>query len=184
MRKIVVSEGISLDGVFDAQTMGKWAYPFSSEEIHEFVRQSVLSADALLYGHTTYDMEAYYWPQQKDNKYGFTDRMNSVPKYVVTSRPLQSQWSNSTIITDNVIDEVTNLKQQPGNDILIKGSAILVRALMQADLIDELRLMLHPVVVGSGKRLFNDETDLTKFKLIESKPTSLGVVLLTYAVTK
>ena len=184
MRKIVVSEGVSLDGVFDAQTMGKWAQPFSSEERHEFVRQSVLAADALLYGRTTYDMEAYYWPQQKDDKYGIADRMNSLPKYVVTSRPLQSQWNHSTIIKDNVIDEITSLKQQPGNDILVKGSATLVQALMQSGLVDELRLMLHPVVAGSGKRFFNDGMDLTKFKLIKSKPTSLGIVLLTYEVAK
>jgi dihydrofolate reductase len=184
MRKIVVSEGVSLDGVFDAQTMGKWAQPFSSEEKDEFVRQSVLAADALLYGRTTYDMEAYYWPHQKDDKYGFAGKMNSLTKYIVTSRPLQSQWNNSTIIKDNVIDEITNLKQQPGTDILVKGSATLVQALTQCGLVDELRLMLHPVVAGSGKRFFNDGMDMTKFKLIESKSTSLGIVLLTYEVTR
>jgi dihydrofolate reductase len=184
MRKIVVSEGVSLDGVFDAQTMGQWAQPFSSDERHEFVRKNVLASDALLYGRTTYDLEAYYWPNQKNNEYGIADRMNSIPKYVVTSKPLQAQWNNTTIIKDNVVEEIAKLKQQPGNDILIKGSAKLVQALMQADLIDELRLMVHPVIAGGGKRFFNDGMSLIKFKLVESQPISLGIVLLTYEPSK
>jgi dihydrofolate reductase len=184
MRKIIVSEGVSLDGVFDAQTMGQWARPFFSDERNEFVRQGVLAADALLYGRTTYDLETYYWPNQKDDKYGMADRMNRLPKYIVTSRPLQSQWNNSTVIKGDVLKEIARLKQQPGKDILVKGSAMLVQALLQAGLIDEFKFMLHPVIAGSGKRFFHDGMDMTKLKLVESKPISLGVLLLSYEPVK
>jgi dihydrofolate reductase len=184
MRKIVVSEGISLDGVFDAQTMGQWAHPFFSEERDDFVRQTILDTDALLYGRTTYDLEAYFWPNQKKNEYGFADRMNSLPKYVVTSRPLQASWNNSTVIKENILDEIDQLKRQPGKDILIKGSATLIRALLSAGLIDELKFMVHPVIAGSGKRFFTEGMDMTKLNLVESKPISRGVVILTYQPTK
>lgn len=184
MRKIVVSEGVSLDGVFDAQTMGQWAQPFSSDEKDESVRKSVLAADALLLGRATYDLQAWYWPNQKDDKYGIANHKNSMTKYVVTSTPLQAQWNNSTIINQNVAEEIAKLKQQAGKDILIEGSATLVEELAQAGLIDEYRLMVHPVIVGSGKRFFKDGMGLTKLKLVESKPISLGIVLLTYEPTK
>src|ERR1044071_4497288 len=112
MRKIVVSEDVSLDGVFDAQTMGKWAQPFSSEEKDEFVRNGILAADALLLGRTTYDIQAWYWPKQREDKYGIANHKNSMPKYVVTSKPLQAQWNNTTVINKNVVEEVAKLKQQ------------------------------------------------------------------------
>jgi Dihydrofolate reductase len=184
MRKIVVSEGVSLDGVFDAQTMGQWAAPYYSDEKDEFVRRTVLASDALLLGRTTYDLQAWYWPNQKDDKYGIANHKNNMAKVVVTSSPLQAQWNNSTVIKNNVVDEIAELKGQPGKDILIEGSATLVQALMQADLIDEIKLMLHPVIAGNGKRFFRDVIDLTKLKLVESKPISQGVVLLSYALTK
>lgn len=184
MRKIVVSEGVSLDGVFDAETMGQWAAPYYSEERDEFVRGLVLAADALLLGRTTYDLQAWYWPNQKEDKYGIAKHKNRMSKFVVTSTPLQAQWNNSTTIQDNVVEEIARLKQQPGKDILIEGSATLVRALLQADLIDEFKLMLHPAIAGSGKRFFHDGINLTKLKFVESKPISLGVVLLSYEPTK
>jgi dihydrofolate reductase len=183
MRKIVVSEGVTLDGVFDAQTMGQWAAPFYSDEKDEFVRKSVLGADALLLGRTTYDLQAWYWSSQKEDKYGIANHKNSMPKYVVTSKPLQAPWNNSTIIDKNVVEELAKLKQQPGKDILIEGSATLVESLVQAGLVDEFRFIVHPVIAGSGKRFFNDGTRLTKLKLAESKPISLGIVLLTYQLT-
>src|SRR6266487_523217 len=174
MRKIVVSEGVALDGVFDAETMGQWAAPFSSDEKDDFVRNSVLAADALLLGRTTYDLQAWYWPNQKGDKYGIANHKNSMTKYVVKSTPLQAQWNNSTIINENVVGEIAKLKQQPGKDILIEGSAMLVESLVQAGLIDEYKLIVHPVIVGDGKRFFKDGMGLTKLKLVESKPISLG----------
>jgi len=184
MRKIVVSEGVSLDGVFEAETMGKWAVPHYSEERDEFVRGSVLASDTLLLGRKTYDIQAWYWPNQKEDKYGIANHKNNIAKYVVTSTPLQAQWNNSTIINKNVVEEIARLKEQPGKDILIEGSATLVESLAQAGLVDEFRFMVHPVIVGSGKRFFKEGMGMTNLKLIESKPIKLGVVLLTYEPTK
>src|SRR5689334_6227362 len=123
MRKIVVSEGVTLDGVFEAETMGQWAAPYYGEERDEFVRGQVLAADALLLGRTTYDLQAWYWPNQKEDKYGIANHKNNMAKYVITSRSLQAQWNNSTIIKKNVVEEIASLKQQAGRDILIEGSA-------------------------------------------------------------
>ena len=184
MRKIVVSESVAVDGVFDTETMGQWAAPYYSEERDEVVRELVLGSDALLLGRTTYDIQAWYWPNQKGDKYGIANHKNSMPKYVVTSRPLQAQWNNSTIIQDNFVEEIARLKQQPGKDILIEGSATLVPSLAQAGLIDEYKLLIHPAIMGSGKRFFREGIGLTKLKLIESKPLSLGVVALSYEPAK
>src|SRR5574341_1869770 len=108
MRKIVVSEAVTVDGIFDAETMGQWAAPYYSDERDELVRGIVLASDALLLGRTTYDLQAWYWPNQKADKYGIADWKNSMSKYVVTSTPLQAQWNNSTIIHNNVVEEVAN----------------------------------------------------------------------------
>ena len=180
MRKVIVSEGVSVDGVFEAETMGQWAAPFYSEEREEFVRGMVLASGALLLGRTTYDLQAWYWPSQKEDKYGIADHKNNMPKYVVTSRPLQAEWNNSEIIKGDILEEVARLKQRPGKDILIEGSATLAQALAQAGLIDAYKLMVHPVIAGRGKRFFSDGMDMTRLKLVESKPISLGIVLLTY----
>lgn len=184
MRKIVVSEGVTVDGIFDAETMGQWAAPYYSDERDEFVRKIVLASDALLLGRTTYDLQAWYWPNQKEDKYGIANHKNSMTKYVVTSKPLQAQWNNSTIIKKNIVEEIAKLKQQPGQDILIEGSATLVESLAQAGLIDEYKLLVHPAIMGSGKRFFKDGMGMTKLKLVESKTLSLGVVLLCYEPTK
>jgi dihydrofolate reductase len=184
MRKIVVSEGVTLDGVFDAQTMQQWAQSSYSDERDEYVQKIVMASDALLLGRVTYDLQAYYWPGEAAKKYAVADKMNNMPKYVVTSTPLKAQWNNTNIIKNNVVEEIAKLKQQPGKDILIQGSATLIQSLMQAGLIDEYKLMVHPVIAGSGKRLFKDGTGMTKLKLVECKPISLGVVALSYEVTK
>ena len=180
MRRIIVSESVAVDGVFDAETMGQWAAPYYSEERDEIVRGIVLAADALLLGRTTYDLQAWYWPNQKGDKYGIANHKNSMPKYVVTSRPLQAQWNNSTAIQNNIVEEIAKLKGQPGKDILIEGSATLVEALAQAGLIDQYKLLIHPSVMRSGKRFFREGMGLTKLNLLESKPLSLGVVALSY----
>jgi dihydrofolate reductase len=160
--------------------MGQWAAPYYSEERDALIREIVLDSDALLLGRTTYDLQAWYWPNQKGDKYGLANHKNSMAKYVVTSRPLQAQWNNTTIIGTNVVEEIAKLKEQPGKDILIEGSATLVEALAQAGLIDEYKLMIHPVIAGAGKRFFKDGMGLSKLKLVESKPLSLGVVALSY----
>jgi len=181
MRRIIVSEGVTVDGVFEAETMGQWAAPYYSDERDEVIRGPVLAADALLLGRKTYDLQAWYWPNQKADKYGIANHKNSMTKYVVTSTALQAQWNNSTIIN---VEEITRLKEQPGQDILIEGSATLVEALAQAGLIDEYKILVHPHIMGSGKRFFREGMGMTKLKLIESKPISSGVFLLSYAPTK
>lgn len=180
MRKIVVSESVTVDGIFDAETMGQWAHPYYSEERDAIVRGLVLASDALLLGRTTYDLQAWYWPNQKQDKYGIANRKNSMSKYVVTSRPLQAQWNNSAVINENVLEEIAKLKQQPGQGILIEGSATLVEALAQADLIDAYKFLVHPTILGSGKRLFKEGTGMSKLRLAETKALSCGVVLLSY----
>ena len=184
MRKIVVSESVAVDGIFDAETMGQWAAPYYSEERDEIIRSIVLAADALLLGRTTYDLQAWYWPNQKGDKYGIANHKNSMPKYIVTSTPLQAQWNNSSIIEKDIAEEIARLKEQPGNDILTEGSAALVESLAQAGLIDEYQFLVHPALAGSGKRFFKEGTGLTKLNLLESKPISLGVVLLQYEPVK
>jgi dihydrofolate reductase len=184
MRRIVVSESVTVDGIFDAETMGQWAVPYYSEERDQIIRELVLGSDALLLGRSTYDIQAWYWPNQKSDKYGIANHKNSMSKYVVTSSPLQAQWNNSTVIQNNVVDEIARLKKQPGKAILIEGSATLVQSLAQVGLIDEYRLLVHPSLIGSGKRFFKEGIALTKLKLVESKPLSLGVVLLSYEPAK
>jgi dihydrofolate reductase len=136
----------------------------------------------MLLGRVTYEEFAAFWPSQSgDDDQDITDYMNNTPKYVVSStleEPLE--WNNSTLIKDNVAEEITKLKQQPGKDISITGSATLVRSLLADDLLDELRLMVHPIVVGSGKRLFEGENDQKALQLADSKTFSTGVLYLTY----
>jgi len=185
MRKIIVSEGVALDGVFDAQTMGKWAAPYYSEEREEYFRAIVLRSEVLLVGRTTYDLHVSFWPSQKGDKYGMADHKNSMLKVVVTSTPLQAEWNNTMIIGNNAVEEIARLKQQPGDNILVEGSGMLVQALLQADLIDELHLVVHPSLAGSGKRLFNaGAAEARLMKLIENKTLGKGVVALTYEPAK
>jgi dihydrofolate reductase len=164
--------------------MGQWAAPYFSEERDEFIRGVVLGADALLLGRTTFDIQAWYWPNQKNDKYGIANHKNNMAKYVVTSTPLQAQWHNSNIIQGHVVEEITRLKQQPGKNILIEGSAVLVQSLAQADLIDEYKLLIHPALAGSGKRFFKEGLELTRLELVESKPLRLGVIAVSYAPVK
>jgi dihydrofolate reductase len=160
--------------------MGQWAAPCFSDERDAFIRGLILGSDALLLGRTTYDIQAWYWPNQKGDKYGIANHKNSMPKYVVTSRPLQVQWDHSTLIEHHMLEEITRLKQLPGKDILIEGSATLVQSLARAGLIDEYQLLVHPSMMGSGKRFFNEGMSPTQLRLVESKPLPRGVVALSY----
>ena len=176
MRKVVVSEFVSLDGVIEEPS---WTFQFSSEEQQKFKFDELFASDALLLGRVTYEGFAAAWPSATDEE-GFADRMNGLPKYVVSTtleEPLE--WNNSRLIEGDVAEEVSRLKQQPGHDILIYGSGELLHTLMQHDLIDEYRLMVYPVVLGSGKRLFRDGINTT-LRLVETRTFSSGVVVLSY----
>jgi dihydrofolate reductase len=177
LRKLVVSEWVTLDGVFDADSMKEWFEPYESPDRQEYIKENVLTSDAFLVGRVTYEMLASYWPNQKNNEMEVADRLNSAPKYVVSSTLKKAEWNNSTIISEDVLEEITKLKQQPGQNILVFGSATLVQSLMEADLIDEYRFLVHPIIMGSGKRFFRDEMVATKLRLVKTKEFDSGVTL-------
>jgi dihydrofolate reductase len=177
MRRVIVTEFVTLDGVMEAPE--KWTFPFGNEEAAKFKRDELFESDALLLGRVTYEGFAVAWPSRTDEE-GFADRINSLPKFVVSTTLNQVDWKNSRLIKSNVAEEVAKLKQQPGQGILIYGSGQLVNSLMQDGLIDEYRLMVYPLVMGSGKRLFRKVHDTTELSLVESKVFSTGVVVLTY----
>jgi dihydrofolate reductase len=173
MRRIVVSEFVTLDGVMEdpggaeAFDRGGWAFQFErGPDGDKFKLDEVLEADALLLGRKTYEGFAKAWPTVTD-EVGFAEKMNSMPKYVVSSTLESADWNNSTVINGDVVDEVTNLN---GN-ILVAGSAQLVQTLMDHDLVDEYRLMIYPVLLGSGKRLFKDGVDQTALQIVETNQT-------------
>ncbi len=178
MRKIVAGLFISLDGVVEAPD--KWHFPYWSDEMGEAVQSQMAAADTMLLGRRTYEEFAGFWPQQKSDVPA-ADFMNNTPKLVVSTTLDTVEWQNSTLIKGNVAQELSKLKQQPGKDISITGSATLVRSLLRDNLLDELRLLVHPIVVGSGKRLFEEGTGQVPLKLVDSKTFSTGVLYLTYA---
>ncbi len=186
MRKVIASEFVALDGVIENPS---WTFRFTGEEQQKFKFDELSASDALLLGRVTYEGFAAAWPNMMEQYEGprraelgeFAEMMNGYPKYVVSTtleEPLE--WNNSALIKGNVAEAVSNLKQQPGKDLLIFGSGDLLNALMQHDLIDEYRLMIFPVVVGSGKRLFGEGIDQTALKLVDAKSFGSGVVVLTY----
>jgi dihydrofolate reductase len=178
MRKVTAGLFVSLDGVTESPE--KWQLPYFNDEMGEAIGAAMAAADAMLLGRVTYQEFASYWPGVSSEDQPFADYMNNTPKYVVSTSLDTVEWNNSTLIKDNVAAEITRLKQQPGKNIGITGSATLVQSLLQDDLLDELMLMVHPVVVGSGKRLFEDGGALKELKLVDSKTFSTGVVSLTY----
>jgi dihydrofolate reductase len=186
MGKVVVSEFVSLDGVMEdpggAEEFehGGWVFQFDrGSEGDKFKLDEVMDADALLLGRVTYEGFAEAWPSRTDEA-GFADKMNNMPKFVVSTTLDEAKWNNSTLIRGNVADEVSRLREQPGGNLLIAGSRQLVHTLIQHDLVDEYRLMVFPIVLGSGKRLFPEGTDTTTLRLLDSKSVGSGVLVLTY----
>ena len=177
MRRVVASEYVSLDGVMEAPE--KWTFQFWNDEHAKYAQDQLFASDALLLGRVTYQVFAAAWPSRTDEA-GFADRMNGLSKFVVSTTLEAAEWNNSSLITGDVAEKVSELKRQPGGDILIYGSGGLVDTLMRHGLIDEYRLWVHPVVVGSGKRLFRDGSEATVLRLVETEAFSSGVVVLTY----
>lgn len=180
MGKLIVSEWITLDGVFDADTMNEWFIPYHSDSRAAYIQEGILSCNAILMGRKTYEMLAPYWSSLKNNEMGIADKMNNTPKYVVSSTMKKADWNNTTIIKENSIDEITGLKRQTNGPILLIGSASLVHSLMDTDLIDEYRFLIHPVIMGSGKRFFNNEMQHISMNHIETKTLDMGVTPLCY----
>ena len=183
MRKIIVSEFISLDGVFESPgddgssfKHAGWTMPYGNDEFMKFKAEELFSSGALLLGAVTYDGFAKAWPTMKGAG-EFGERMNSLSKYVVSTKLKETTWNNSTIISKNVVEEISKLKAMEGQDILVFGSGVLVQTLIQNNLIDEIRLLVYPIILGSGKRFFQEE-DIAKLQLLEARAFKTGVVLL------
>jgi dihydrofolate reductase len=182
MRKAIASELVSLDGVMESPE--EWHFPYFNDEMGTEIGAAMAAADAMLLGRVTYEEFAAFWPSQSSESSDdqeFAGYMNNIPKFVVSTtleEPLA--WQNSTLIKGNVAEEVTRLKQQAGGDISITGSGTLVRSLLADDLLDELTLMVHPIVVGSGKRLFEEGGGQKALKLVDLKTFGTGVLYLTY----
>ena len=177
MRKIVSGLFISLDGVVESPD--KWHFPYFDDEMGQEVGALMAASDTMLLGRQTYQEFADFWPHQSSDVPP-ADYMNATPKVVVSTTLTSVEWQNSTLISSNVVAELTKLKQQPGQNIGVTGSGTLVRSLLRDGLLDELHLLVHPIVVGSGKRLFDGIDEQVPLKLAESKTFSTGVLALTY----
>jgi dihydrofolate reductase len=186
MRRIVVSEFVTLDGVMEdpggaeKSRYGGWAFQFErGPEGDKFKYDELMASDALLLGRVTYEGFAAAWPSRTGDD--FSDKMNSMRKYIVSTTLKRADWNNSNLIKGNIVEELSRLKAMEGGDILVAGSGQLVHTLAQHDLVDEYRLMVFPVVLGGGKRLFQDGTDRFALRLVEAKPVgSAGVLTLVY----
>jgi dihydrofolate reductase len=186
MGKIVVTEFVSLDGVIEAPGGGEgyrhagWTFEIDrGEDGDRFKLDELVEAEAQLLGRVTYEGFAAAWPTMEDDA-GFAEKMNAMPKYVVSSTLQEASWSNSTILRGDLADEVAKLHREIDGVILVAGSAQLVQGLLERDLVDELRLMVFPVLLGEGKRLFGDATDKKPLNLVGSKTLGAGIALLTY----
>lgn len=173
MRRLVVTEFLSLDGVMEAPM---WTFPYWNDQIAQFKGEETAASDALLLGRVTYEGFAAAWPQSQDEGAPY---FNNVRKYVVSTTLEKAEWHNSVLIPKDVIAEINKLKAQEGKDITVHGSATLAQTLMQHDLVDCYRLLVYPVVLGKGKRLFHEGIN-TSLRLIETRAFSSGVVALIY----
>src|SRR5215211_4035081 len=193
MGKIVVSQLVSVDGVSDDPAgiegfkRGGWTFELDSdgervtlrgEEGEEFNLAEARDSAALLLGRKTYQVFAAVWPPQQERP--LAANLNSMPKYVVSSTLEDAEWNNSTVLSGEMTEEVERLKREIDGEILVYGSTQLVRTLFEHGLVDELRLMVHPVMVGAGKRLFGETIEKRPLRLVDSKQVGEGVVILTY----
>lgn len=184
MGRIVVSEFVSLDGVMEAPGGGEgfkhagWTFEIErGDEGERFKLEETLDSAALLLGRVTYEGFAAAWPSMEGE---FADKFNTMPKYVVSSTLEAPEWTNSTVLDGDLVEEVSKLKGAVEGNIVVHGSAQLVQALVEHDLVDEVRLMVFPVVLGSGKRLFGDMADKKRLRLAASKTVGDGIAVLTY----
>lgn len=184
MRKLSVSTLVTLDGVvqdpggFGETRHGGWSGPFFNDEAVQHAYGHLMASDAFLLGRETYELFKEYWQQVHEGEYAA--RMNSIPKFVASTTLSEPLGWNASLIDGDVAEEVAKLKQQSGNEILMYGSPTLMRTLAEHDLLDEYQFWVHPLVLGSGKRLFGDGFEQTSLKLVDSEPLSTGVVILTY----
>jgi dihydrofolate reductase len=189
MRKVIVSTFVTLDGVQDDPH--EWSLPYFDDEYGQLAREQLFAADAVLMGRVTYEGFAASWPEISDAgtpQEGFADRLNSLPKYVVSGTLAGLAWNNSRLVAGDVVAAVRELKHRPGQDILMYGCGAVARTLWTHGLLDEIRLWVHPLVLGSGGRVFDGwaaatspEPPSTSLRLVGSRQLPTGVVVLTYA---
>ena len=184
MGRIVVTEFVSLDGVMEdpggseSFRHGGWSFQFSrGEEGDRFKLDETMSSEALLLGRVTYEGFAEAWPTREGE---FADKFNSMPKYVVSSTLDDPAWNNTTVLNGDLGEEIARLRQEQAGNIVVHGSGRLVEWLLEHDLVDEVRLMVFPVVLGSGKRIFGETSDLKPLRLVDSKVVGDGVAILVY----
>ncbi len=185
-RRLIASEFVTLDGVMQApghdphpDGKNQWALKYAGEDQQRFKIDELFDVDAILLGRLTYEIFAAFWPTAPNDE-GFADRMNTIPKYVVSRTLKSATWQNSIIVNGDVAQEIAELKRGAGGDILLYGSADLFNSLMKHDVIDEYRLMMFPIVLGSGKRLFRESSDIAHLTLVETRVFDSGVTVLTY----
>jgi len=185
MRNVVVTEFITLDGVFEdpggaeKTEHGGWSFKFWSDESSKFKYDELMAADALLLGRVTYEGFAAAWPDMTDES-GFAERMNGLPKYVASRTLDKVEWQNSHLIEGDVVEAVSALKQEDGQNILVGGSGELANTLLQHGFVDELRFLVSPVVLGGGRRFFEDGSAPRTMELVEAVSLDMGVLALTY----
>ena len=185
MGRIVVSQFVTVDGVIEDpggsehRPFGAWAFKFErGEDGDRFKLDEVMAAEALLLGRLTYEGFAAAWPSRDGD---FADKFNGMPKYVVSTTLRDPEWNNTTVIADDGAGQVAKLREAPGGDVLVNGSATLLRTLVEHDLVDEYRLMVFPTVLGDGKRLFAEGSEIPALELVESRPVGdQGVLVLIY----
>jgi dihydrofolate reductase len=179
MSKLIVSEWVSLDGIFDAGSFDQWFSPYHSDSRGSYIQQVINSCDIMLYGRKTYEMLYPYWSSFKNNEMGVADKLNSAKKYLVSSTAKQAPWENTTTISKAVLETIAAVKNEEPGNILVQGSGELVRALLAAGLVDELKLLVNPHISGSGARLFENASS-AGLKLISLQQLDNGVIALSY----
>ena len=183
MGRIVVTEFVSLDGVMEDPggsenfKYGGWTFEIDRGEGDKFKLDETFDSEALLLGRVTYEGFAAAWPSREGE---FADKFNTMPKYVVSSTLREPTWNNTTVLSGDVVEEVSKLREQANGDVYVHGSRQLAQTLLEHDLVDELHLMVFPVVLGSGTRLFGETTNKKRLQLVESRTVGDGVVILVY----
>jgi dihydrofolate reductase len=179
MRRIINSTNVSLDGVVEIMGTWPWHFEYVDDAFNDLTWEHLSACDALLMGRRTYESFAEAWPSQTGD---YADRINSMKKYVASTTLKKADWTNSTVIDGDLVDEVTKIKELPGQDILMFGFGPVARTLLQHGLLDEIRLWVHPVLVGAGSRsdLLFREGNASRLKLVETKTLGSGIVILSY----
>lgn len=192
--KLTALTFVSVDGVYqgpggpdedrsDGFDRGGWVVPLFDEATGQFIDEVFGKVEAFLLGRRTYEIFAASWPNSTDPNDPVARKLNTLPKYVVSTTLASADWENSTVIGGDVVAEVTRLKSLPGNELQVHGSGMLLRALLEHDLVDELRLVVFPVIVGAGRRLFPDAGVATGLRLTESRTTGSGAAIHVYQPT-